>query len=161
MVRGSSKKSKRKLVLQVPQKTLQRALRLLEQPLEIPGDRSEHGCPFTMVRYLDSSTTTRRSLHSRRNWLEHFSASVTRHDWNTFMRSLKLVTQNNSFCGVPAVLRNTIFGMLAHPLYREPAVIKSILTAITPCSSNDDVALCIETIAQTINGHTECLNESK
>ncbi|XP_050097269.1 uncharacterized protein LOC126578600 [Anopheles aquasalis] len=152
MVRGTSKKAK--LRLQVPQKKLQRALELLEQPRQIAGERNDHGCPFTMLRHLDYRTTTLRPLHTRRNWVDHFSSTVTRHDWDTFIRSLKLAAQNNSFSGVQTILRNSVFGMLAHPLYRDPATIKSILTAITPCSSSEDVKLCLETIAQTINGHT-------
>ncbi|XP_035790319.1 uncharacterized protein LOC118465833 [Anopheles albimanus] len=151
MVRSASKA---KIRLQVPRKKLQRALELLEQPLKNAGDRDDQGCPFTMLKHRDTSTTTLRPLHARRNWLEHFSSTVTRHNWDTFIRSLKLASQNNSFCGVQAILRNTIFGMLSHPLYREPATIKSILSAITPCSSGADVKLCIETMAQAINGHT-------
>ncbi|XP_058065355.1 uncharacterized protein LOC131215004 [Anopheles bellator] len=152
--RKRGRKPQPKLKFKVSRKKLKHALNILEQPQE-PRPTIRHiNCSSSMLDQLNSTMHFQREF-SPMKWFEFFRATVTNHDWDKFMKGLRLASQNSSFCGMRAILRATFFGILTLPIYHEPTVLKSLLYAIAPCRNEQDIEFCMETILRIFNGRSE------
>uniref|UniRef100_A0A182RD23 Uncharacterized protein n=1 Tax=Anopheles funestus TaxID=62324 RepID=A0A182RD23_ANOFN len=117
-----------------------------------PTEQTFPGCNGSIINQLNTSRYL-QSINFRSNWLNMFTTSVTRHDWDTFIKTLRLASQNQNHCGVSTVMRNSVFAVLTHPIYKDEDTLRLLLHTIAPCRSENDIEFCIETILRTFDGN--------
>ncbi|XP_058116164.1 uncharacterized protein LOC131258799 [Anopheles coustani] len=140
---------------------LARALQLLEKPVNNKDSTamnlkcSEHILNQVLFKPHCSRTS------KKQRWQELFRTVVTRHEWDTFVRALRLSSQWLTFGGLQLLLRNTFFGILTHPMYRDPQTLRLFLYAMSPCRNEKDIEFCIQTILQAFNGEQTTVAKKK
>ncbi|XP_052890010.1 uncharacterized protein LOC128298306 [Anopheles moucheti] len=150
---GTRRTSKPIKQFKISRKKLNRALEKLNNLPKIiphsPGFFSN--CNTNIIKQLNTSAHV-QPISWKQNWLKLFATSITSHDWDTFIKTLRLASQNHNNCGLDNVLRNCFFGVLTHPIYRDEETLRLLLYTIAPCRNEYDIEFCIETILRTFDG---------
>ncbi|XP_050079881.1 uncharacterized protein LOC126567708 [Anopheles maculipalpis] len=158
-MRGVKNKVKPKLQFKVSRKKLCRALQRL-QKLRSVTTTNERNIPRlhgTVNKQLNTHAYV-QPIGWKQNWMEIFKTSITKHDWDIFIRTLRLASQNYKFCGLDNVLRNSFFGTLTHPMYSDQKTLRLLLYTIAPCRNEHDIEFCIETISRVFNSGRDPIN---
>uniref|UniRef100_A0A182N8W7 Uncharacterized protein n=1 Tax=Anopheles dirus TaxID=7168 RepID=A0A182N8W7_9DIPT len=150
---GVKLKEKPKVQFKVSTKKLSRALKKL-------NERERNDFHYAGSHMLCNSSIARQLLTVvpavpigwRQNWHETFRSATTRHNWNMFLKTLRVASQSDALCSVDVVTRNTFFATFAHPLFNDPKTQRLLLYNIAPCRSEQDIEHCLQTILRTFAG---------
>ncbi|EAL38662.1 AGAP012420-PA [Anopheles gambiae str. PEST] len=146
------RKLKPKIRFKVSQTKLSQTLKKLKKPLELTNSSGAFSsCNINIIKQLNTNTFP-QPIEWRHNWLEVFKDTITRHNWEAFIRTLRLASQNNTFCGLDNVLRNSFLSILTHKIYMDIKALRLYLYTIAPCRNEHDIEFCIKTILRIFNG---------
>uniref|UniRef100_A0A182Y1F5 Uncharacterized protein n=1 Tax=Anopheles stephensi TaxID=30069 RepID=A0A182Y1F5_ANOST len=103
---GSSYKVKPKIQFKVSRKKLCRAMQKLKKVPTVTAQNESNSfrCQGSIIKQLSTYAYV-QPIGWRQNWLELFKTSITQHDWDIFIRTLRLASQDHKFCGLENVLR--------------------------------------------------------
>uniref|UniRef100_A0A182WEW3 Uncharacterized protein n=1 Tax=Anopheles minimus TaxID=112268 RepID=A0A182WEW3_9DIPT len=150
----SSAKSKVKTqkVFKISRKKLCLAIEKLNNLSAEPTRKRKNftDCNIGIIKQLNTSANV-QPIEWRPNWVKLFTTSATRHDWDNFMKTLRLASQNHNFGGVENILRNSFFGVLTLPIYKDEKTLRLLLYTIAPCRNEHDIDFCIKTILRTFD----------
>uniref|UniRef100_A0A182JVD3 Uncharacterized protein n=1 Tax=Anopheles christyi TaxID=43041 RepID=A0A182JVD3_9DIPT len=149
---SSKSKLKPKIQFKVSNKKLSQALRKLTKPSQITQKQETlPSCKTNIIKLLNTNAYA-QPIEWRQNWLEVFQTSISRHNWETFIRALRLASQSKTFCGLDNIIRNSFLSILTHQIYKDEKALRLYLYTIAPCRNEQDIEFCIETILRTFNG---------
>uniref|UniRef100_A0A182P5U4 Uncharacterized protein n=1 Tax=Anopheles epiroticus TaxID=199890 RepID=A0A182P5U4_9DIPT len=152
---SSKSKLKPRVQFKVSDTKFSQAMRTLRKRLEFkPNQATFPSCSVSIIKQLNTNVYV-QPTEWRQNWLEVLQSDIARHNWESFIRSLRVASQSHRLCGLENILRNSFLSILTHPIFKDLKTLRLFLYTVAPCRNENDIEYCIETILKTFNGDTK------
>ncbi|XP_058831679.1 uncharacterized protein LOC131690147 [Topomyia yanbarensis] len=135
----------------IPQSKLESAVKFLESDLE---PRQPTGWPCHGNIAIRVSTGRKKDNHvtDTMNVMDVARHCAERGHWSNLMKTVAIMCEDARFYDVHAILRNSLFGIMADPVLNDRSYLEDYMYAYPQCKTPGDIAYVIDKILEVFQG---------
>ncbi|XP_058467032.1 uncharacterized protein LOC131439937 [Malaya genurostris] len=150
--RKATNKVKQLAIYKIPRSKLENALEFLESEHDPLVRNVSWPCHVNITNLANANRKVDKYASDTLNVMEVARQCAERGQWSNLMKTVAIMCEDLRQMDVNAILRNSLFGIIADPALDNPSYLEDYLYAYPACKTPGDISYCINSMLKVFEG---------